>query len=555
MSTMSVRLAANVATDVQDLKLQRSRVRKATRAARKEQQDELLVKAGAGPRQAKLNALENKGWLHDAPAARGAKRAASPTMGTEPATKKRKAAGKENAIPRQRGRSNQGQAPTQAATPAASADHVKVKRTYASERPRPKLRHRQLSPSEDEDDQLEQEGAEGYESSEGSFLLDNPEVEYGEEDEPAEDEEDNEDLSRTALRFAKERPQVVGAEDSDDDNNEMVLASSSGAPPPPPPPGSSSSLSPHSQQPRVKNRRHERAEDPNRWPSYLSLLAGGIKNQHSIIRGLTHDAIEYCELKVVTEHAFPEVENRDEFRSHVMVHCASILHEMSVHSTQYEVLYQRVKEDEDFRRIIGEWALDRISHARTLMRTAALVHINYYSFGDDEEGAARVKILLTGNAFVYPGRWGQDELGKTAWIVNASEAYLSPAIIKTIRRGWFDTLTAFGTQYTSYFTSSLDDKPEKEFTIPVVALAATAVDAALRMWQHGDFVDEPFKGERFLSVYESHANYLANMKTRYPTPYHSLMSLLYSKVRANHSTNALEMVQGDPFALFSGLDD
>lgn len=60
-------------------------------------------------------------------------------------------------------------------------------------------------PSKDKDNQLEQEDTEGYESSEDSLLLDNPEVEGGEEDEPTKGKEDNENLLYATLCFAKEQ--------------------------------------------------------------------------------------------------------------------------------------------------------------------------------------------------------------------------------------------------------------------------------------------------------------------------------------------------------------
>ncbi|KAJ3556394.1 hypothetical protein NP233_g11989 [Leucocoprinus birnbaumii] len=42
--------------------------------------------------------------------------------------------------------------------------------------------------------------------------------------------------------------------------------------------------------------------------------------------------------------------------------------------------------------------------------------------------------------------------------------------------GWFSTPTAFGTQYTAHYKSSIPEKPEKELPISVVAFASTASD-------------------------------------------------------------------------------
>lgn len=54
--------------------------------------------------------------------------------------------------------------------------------------------------------------------------------------------------------------------------------------------------------------------------------------------------------------------------------------------------------------------------------------------------------------------------------------YLNPAIIFTIKTAWFSSERAFGNQHLSSYVSSLPEHPEeKEFPIPMVALAVTCV--------------------------------------------------------------------------------
>lgn len=55
--------------------------------------------------------------------------------------------------------------------------------------------------------------------------------------------------------------------------------------------------------------------------------------------------------------------------------------------------------------------------------------------------------------------------------------------------------------------------------------------AAISMWETGDFVDEPFRAEKFAPVYDVHESALLNMKKKSVNAYHKIMSTLYREVR------------------------
>ncbi len=63
-----------------------------------------------------------------------------------------------------------------------------------------------------------------------------------------------------------------------------------------------------------------------------------------------------------------------------------------------------------------------------------------------------------------------------AWVPHRRKAFLHPAIVETIKGGFFGSHKMVGNKQQVLFTSSLPSLPdEKELTIPLVALAATAV--------------------------------------------------------------------------------
>ncbi|KAJ3561021.1 hypothetical protein NP233_g10449 [Leucocoprinus birnbaumii] len=81
--------------------------------------------------------------------------------------------------------------------------------------------------------------------------------------------------------------------------------------------------------------------------------------------------------------------------------------------------------------------------------------------------------------------------------------------------GWFSTPTAFGTQYTAHYKSSIPEKPEKELPISVVAFASTASDG-------------------FAIFYVTHLVYLGKVK----------LAITWSSLS-----------RMDPFTLFTGFDN
>ncbi|KAJ3576990.1 hypothetical protein NP233_g7 [Leucocoprinus birnbaumii] len=277
------------------------------------------------------------------------------------------------------------------------------------------------------------------------------------------------------------------------------------------------------------------------WPAFLHVFKKlGIKKQKPIVKDLGHRAFEICERAVVVENAFIETRNREAYREWLMRESADILLMENEDDEEYKVLKERTYADEDFRTITGNWAMDRIAHARTLMRAAALIHIAHFRLGDDELCGLRVQHLLKDHSYVYPGRWSEDSTQPPTWIVDADDIYLNMALVKTIRRAWFDTPKAFGTQYTTEYKSSIrTDKEAKEFTIPLVALACAAMNR--------------FRGEKFIDVYERHVEILEGLKKNHTAAFHSVMSRLYTRVRDKNASkgSAASAKEGNPVALFN----
>ncbi|KAJ3560851.1 hypothetical protein NP233_g10564 [Leucocoprinus birnbaumii] len=548
------------AKDIAAIKSQCRKMRKASCNANKVLEEEVLVEAGKGPRKAKVKALTTPSWQCDLPAKQTVNQDDSITSrGSAKGTRGQGRKGSKSRLDIKAfdagiKASNSPCFPLPSLTlslidaAAAKATKKNSSKGKACRAVTPSACSKEGdSDNEEEDKDLLEDDNEEDEEEE-----DEEEEDKEEEDEEEEDEEEEDRNGRASIQFAKERAHFPNDDegapggDSDKENEGQVpraSSSSSTTLPPPPPPqtrpqnsiGTSSpspplppasTAAPAPAPALVPTPAQGTTEAQKLWPPYARIRNGGVRAQTPLIRSLVHAIIDSCEHILVVDHVFPEVQNCEAFHDRAVESTAQDLFERHTNNPQYEVLNSCVHTDNDFRRL----ALDRLSHAHTLMRAAALIHIAHYKIGDGNLCSERVKLLLLGNSFVYPGHWGQDQNRRDAWVVNTTEAYLSPPIIKTIRRAWFSTPMAFGTQYMAHYKSSNPEKPEREFPISVVALASTAVYAALRMWESGEFVDEPFRGDVFSSFYVTHVQYLETMKKRYPNSFHTLMARLYREV-------------------------
>ncbi|KXN84703.1 hypothetical protein AN958_12222 [Leucoagaricus sp. SymC.cos] len=300
------------------------------------------------------------------------------------------------------------------------------------------------------------------------------------------------------------------------------------------------------------------SKSTTRWPLETDHRSGGIKNQTPHVRDLIQRAIEICELKMITENAFPEVNSRELFRTAVMREAANSLMEKPKNDgiLEYEMLHNRVIEDPEWQSKVGDLAVDCIAHAHTLMRSAALTAIAHYCLGDGPSCVERVSALLSGNTFVYTGHWENVETNgniRKMWIIDPGQTYLNPAIIKTLRRAWFLSGNSFGAQFDTYYIPSGSRTSEPRFTIPMVALAATAVYAALKMWETGDLVDEPFKGEKYAPIYQRHVTYLTQSRANIRPHYRLVMTTLYKEVRCHQAAHTVQPEETDPFVHFNNM--
>ncbi|PPR02153.1 hypothetical protein CVT26_012114 [Gymnopilus dilepis] len=292
------------------------------------------------------------------------------------------------------------------------------------------------------------------------------------------------------------------------------------------------------------------------WPEHAHLnLAGALRVQNDFIRAICRDAIKIVEKTLITEQAWPELHQTAMYRRQVLAEATRRLLEKD---KQYKVLLKRIMKDDSFVKTIGKWVTDRLSHHRGTIRGTASGFIAVFQLGVGDACKERVLALMDKDVYIYAGEWGTTEDGKPIWLTKRSSTevfiYLNPGLIDLLHYSCFATSGGLGWKFKEFYTSSHPTQSEPELTIPLVALGATALYAAISEWRDGKKImkvskskaetavlrsAEQFDGDVFKMVFDRHVGTLTELKQKAPNTFHSVMSRLYTEVTRGNTSAEL----------------
>ncbi|KAF8258515.1 hypothetical protein EI94DRAFT_1815161 [Lactarius quietus] len=147
-----------------------------------------------------------------------------------------------------------------------------------------------------------------------------------------------------------------------------------------------------------------------------------------------------------------------------------------------------------------------------------------------EDCVLKVKALLENSTYIYPTKQGTQE----NTVIVMSKLFSHPAVIAVLREAFF-VVTRVGSlanKHHDRFKSSLPDTHPKELEIPIpmLALAGTAVHAALDDYSSGIYKKSDFNANLYEDIYRRHAKFLDHIQKGSIMKYHRLMADLYTQV-------------------------
>ena len=97
------------------------------------------------------------------------------------------------------------------------------------------------------------------------------------------------------------------------------------------------------------------------WPAVARLILGGLSVQGRVIREICRDAIRIVEVTLVTVDAWPELHQGTLYKRQVLLEAVNALQAKNEDDNErhqdsnYDMVRNRILEDEKFIRIIGKW--------------------------------------------------------------------------------------------------------------------------------------------------------------------------------------------------------
>ncbi|KIL56283.1 hypothetical protein M378DRAFT_182008 [Amanita muscaria Koide BX008] len=300
----------------------------------------------------------------------------------------------------------------------------------------------------------------------------------------------------------QESPSASLASNNKENVPPAVLAPSPSPPSPPLPPPST---------PDVDN------PTSTQWPSYTQLIyhqtnSGldlGLSRQHYEVKLVVRRAINIITERVIFEDAFPSPANRE-----VWIHCALVdaikyVGEMSqgIARNRYQRLHARVIEESQYVSELSTMIKPRVPLLRNQIKSSA-VNNAAKCYDLQNVGTDKIAGLLKDLKYIYP-------LSQNG-TVQGYKPYENEAIVSTVRE--------FVSHHSAIETSLHALKMLKP---SVIALAATAVAAAIDEWRTGHRIVAPFTANIYDDIYNNHTALLAKIQAINEHGYSSLLRRLY----------------------------
>ncbi|PPR06011.1 hypothetical protein CVT24_004723 [Panaeolus cyanescens] len=279
-----------------------------------------------------------------------------------------------------------------------------------------------------------------------------------------------------------------------------------------------------------------------------------IRAQSPEVQQVIQEGILLVEKDLLTVHAWPEHLKTEAYRRRILRKAAKA---WAHKSPRYASLKEQIEVDPSMVRLMGKLVLGRLpSHRNRFYTEAGRGGLAPFRLGVGEECAARVAALLAGHVYVYPGKWNINEVRmpdgsvveKPIWVPveytnsgdkQIGQGYLNHAICCIITDAMFGERDNWGHRHRSLFKASNPNYPdEPEAPVSLIALAATALYAALNSWTHGTPTKGRFSGDAYRAVFKRHMEQLMLWKDIAPNTFHHITHTIYKKVIPNDGTLA-----------------
>ncbi|KAG1880265.1 hypothetical protein C8R48DRAFT_667781 [Suillus tomentosus] len=188
---------------------------------------------------------------------------------------------------------------------------------------------------------------------------------------------------------------------------------------------------------------------------------------------------------------------------------------------------QHLQEDTQYATQLGNLVEPRIPLLRRDLKEVACANIDgYFRLG---QSAVKVKKLMEQHAYSYSLKFDSNDNPSP----RGNKPYQGELVIFLLHTGIFNGPKSIGVKFAERFIEIAGNKAKHpEMPVPLLALVATAIYAALFWKTLGSLGKFNFTGNQFSETYMFHVKFLEDLKKDVPKKFHCMMADIYESIQA-----------------------
>ncbi|KAI0673080.1 hypothetical protein C8Q78DRAFT_1077373 [Trametes maxima] len=242
----------------------------------------------------------------------------------------------------------------------------------------------------------------------------------------------------------------------------------------------------------------------------------GIRKQPEHVNSTLRMAIARVQADILLTNAYPDGPQK----THTHIRQAMV---RSARELGHKELATRLKSNDKYALALATIPSNRISIFRGKIKKAVDGSV-LSAFGLESGDVAHARWLQQDNRFIFGHDYKKDE-------VYGERAFEKSIFVDGLRSAFFSTPKSFGWTLVKDFNSSLPDKPdEKEIPAAMLALASTAIYAAIDDHKSDSYTASEFSANAYSHIYMNIIDLLSEIKSCGVVEYHVLMHRLYRQL-------------------------
>ncbi|KAG1820973.1 uncharacterized protein BJ212DRAFT_1297444 [Suillus subaureus] len=241
-------------------------------------------------------------------------------------------------------------------------------------------------------------------------------------------------------------------------------------------------------------------------------------DQNQETRRVVRDAIMDAKGHLIFINAYPELVDKNQVALQSLL---TVAKKSGAHAIK-----QRLQEDTQYATQLGNLVEPRIPLLRRDLKEVACANIDgYFRLG---QSTVKAKKLMEQHAYSYSLKFDSNDNPSP----RGNKPYQGELVIFLLHTGIFNGPKSIGVKFAERFIEIAGNKAKRpEMPVPLLALVATAIYAALFWKTLGSPGKFNFTGNQFSETYMFHVKFLEDLKKDVPKKFHCMMADIYESVQ------------------------